>query len=1021
MALMDGFDENGIRVKKKTDPTSGLKTTGSGNGSQSGGGSFFDGLYGQAENNVAGMMSGEAYRPYRTQQNERFARAAKNLRAQTGGYNAPKVGQGGAVAAQQETEQNLLGAKTDMMLQQDQQEQAMRERGLNAFSGLQSDRIAANQEQRAQGTYEEERWRREWEDAILYNDPTNEQGLTRLQDIFEQKYGYRPDMQQLQDEREYVQAKRDQDVTQGDLNIESMRGALGDQKFNSVVSRINANASLKQINQEFPDLNLTRQEYMNMRQWSESGKWERGFEESVRQWQQTFDEDRSRYQDSEDWREIEAIAQYGSAQDVADAYFDLTGRQIDAQGISILRTQGLLANEAARIGVSAEMQGQLGKYINQGYSYDQIQALDLNGDGEPDFGNMSREDYDSMRTLYTISTTAGQLQNMATRMGIGMDQMTYLSDLINRGYTLDQINNMDLDGDGSPDTSMTQSQYDSIKTMYNQTIRAGNIANDAAAVNLSTAKYAQVTSLINSGYDLDEINSMDMDGDGQPDIQLNTSQFENIAERYNLSIRGLKNDLSSQEFASLKEKINSGATYEQAKQDNPNLTREQYNQMRETYALNLSSLEENLGATKFNNLMDRVNSGDTLESIKADYPDVNATQYNSLRERYVNELTGQELNLEGLRAQVGEQEWSAMTTMINGGASLSQIKERYPDSNISAYEYAQMQKVSPNEIRRYEFDQQWGLKDRELRIREDSEQSRQYWDSADRFSSWAMTHLPDRVGTIKTTLGDAKFNEAVQSIRVFGSQADAATIQSNAGFEDVSVAEVQQLIDWVQGGEKGLYPEDLYMEAAKWYEAKYGTEPNLENEDFKEWARGEYDAAHDSRLTNPIDASLHAINSSEELDASQKEVWRQVTQNPSTYGLKFSIGDDGSVSVEDPDTLGVSDIATMIAGGDYSEVGNIDWDSDRGKKIKARLKASPNVISGWGKKEENDETGFGSAVTWSNLENAKSNNKIVEDNGNFYTVQSSSAPEVTGDNPTYYTLKNVLTGETIKVTAKWKS
>jgi hypothetical protein len=194
--------------------------------------------YEQAQGLTEGMMSGAAYQPYRAQQQESFARAAKNLRAQQGAYNAPQIGQGAAVQAQQGVEQNIVEGLGETNRQMAMDEQAMKERGLSAFGDLQGER-------RTEETFQTGQWEKTWGDALLYNDPTSEQGLTTLQDMYEQRYGYRPDMKELQNEREYIRTKREQDVDSYEWEKEKWNKTFGldEKQFDEMTRQFNINTA----------------------------------------------------------------------------------------------------------------------------------------------------------------------------------------------------------------------------------------------------------------------------------------------------------------------------------------------------------------------------------------------------------------------------------------------------------------------------------------------------------------------------------------------------------------------------------------------------------------------------------------------------------------------------------------------------------------------------------------------------------------------------------------------------------
>lgn len=88
-------------------------------------------------NQVGDMISGKAYDPYKTESNEAFARAAQNLKAQAaGGFGAPRIGQGSAIRSQQGVEQDVMAGMSTNLLKQQQDQQAMKERGVGLGMNL---------------------------------------------------------------------------------------------------------------------------------------------------------------------------------------------------------------------------------------------------------------------------------------------------------------------------------------------------------------------------------------------------------------------------------------------------------------------------------------------------------------------------------------------------------------------------------------------------------------------------------------------------------------------------------------------------------------------------------------------------------------------------------------------------------------------------------------------------------------------------------------------------------------------
>lgn len=84
-------------------------------------------------------------------------------------------------------------------------------------------------------------------------------------------------MDQMKTYQNYVNTRNQQELTQGELAITSLKTKVGDEKWNSIQSRIASGASLAQVNSEFPGLNLTQDDFKNMYDATPLGErtWER--------------------------------------------------------------------------------------------------------------------------------------------------------------------------------------------------------------------------------------------------------------------------------------------------------------------------------------------------------------------------------------------------------------------------------------------------------------------------------------------------------------------------------------------------------------------------------------------------------------------------------------------------------------------------------------------------------------------------------------------------------------------------
>jgi hypothetical protein len=241
-----------------------------------------------------------------------------------------------------------------------------------------------------------------------------------------------------------------------------------------------------------------------------------------------------------------------------------------------------------------------------------------------------------------------------------------------------------------------------------------------------------------------------------------------------------------------------------------------------------------------------------------------------------------------------------------------------------------------------------GFTDRALKLTEASAEADNYWNGSDKFSSSVATHLDW-----------AKISKP-------------SDLDANPGALDEAVA---------------------------WYTAKYNKPPQDKNsETFKKWAVGEIQAASDSRLTNPYDATAHAIDSSTSLSADEKLIWKAALADPKTYGIDFVIetAADGTKTVKAGEST-TGSTAPVAGSAKDPNVVYVNSEND--------LTANP-ILNRSG------------ANTWESptLNSALSSGKKISVGGKMYTVTGKSKDKVWGENNSNYTLLGEDgTTKTIKV------
>jgi len=266
---------------------------------------------------------------------------------------------------------------------------------------------------------------------------------------------------------------------------------------------------------------------------------------------------------------------------------------------------------------------------------------------------------------------------------------------------------------------------------------------------------------------------------------------------------------------------------------------------------------------------------------------------------YTDPITGQavpgelsnaarELNLKGLTYALQEKElmgyWDAQKGYVAGtienmsNEQKAQAYSLYGGVNPTTGQYvkgtlqqAQDQATAALNLERDRLDKQYDIDNRQTQITEANEASRAYWDTATKFSTYAQTHLDlDASALTKANSFELFDKDRGVDVKITG---DKLTPPYN----DPSKFTLQ----------KTNYDVDLMSpemkEIQNWYKAKYGSLPNLSGkagDEFRTWAATEWKAATDSRLTNPIDASIYSINSSSLSTEDKKKMIALLTSTP---------------------------------------------------------------------------------------------------------------------------------------------
>ena len=196
-------------------------------------------------NEISSEISGAAYQPYETQAQEALARSAANIRANTGAQNAPNLGQGSANAAQEGAENNIMQNLSTNEVSMAQGEEATKQAGVNAYNQTASTAISEQQTQNS-------------EEQQAYTNAINAGDFTTAASIYNQMNpGQTLDATQLRTQQAAQNTLTQQQVSTGTLNLTA-------QQQTGVQSMINSGATLDQINQAYPGVNMSQTQYDSM-------------------------------------------------------------------------------------------------------------------------------------------------------------------------------------------------------------------------------------------------------------------------------------------------------------------------------------------------------------------------------------------------------------------------------------------------------------------------------------------------------------------------------------------------------------------------------------------------------------------------------------------------------------------------------------------------------------------------------------------------------------------------------------
>jgi len=553
--------------------------------------------------------------------------------------------------------------------------------------------------------------------------------------------------------------------------------------------------------------------------------------------------------------------------------------EVQAMGLAVDR--GSLENMALQRDMDAKTMANVIDSINKGATLATVNdqyGLDL-----------SYNEFYSIQKDYRLNTWAKEvgirgeeLQQEAVRYDMTSKEMADIIRDINQGATLQTINS-------TYGKTLSTEEYESIRENYElnrQAIQSGidaqEIKNLAMENNIAADKMAYIVRDIKDGVDIGTINR-------SYGTNYSYGDFMDLYNRINLADRAselqieiadiekqaLAHNLDADVMASVIRDINNGVSvdtvntrYDLAGTENE-LSYGEWNRIREQYSLDVSAkrlgyhaslleynaLENNIATEQMGNIISTIKNG--VEDADMLNQKLGLTGSEMLTQSDVDEIVGN-LQLEEHRrafnVQVDDAAYQSLLRKVHSGAPLSavegEIKSVFGEGADAREVWNGMYSSSSASLAEQELAleaQRLGYEGRRIRILEDTADAEKYWDQSNRTATFFQTHIKEE--------GES----------------------------------MEQYLDRTGGWEV----------LQDWYTAKTGVVIGTNNAKFRKWAVEEAAAAMDNRLTNPYDATLYQINTSD-LPQEAKDVWASMLQDPDVLAqiLGLEITDDGDVQVQ---------------------------------------------------------------------------------------------------------------------------
>ena len=773
---------------------------------------------------IGSQVSGAAYNPYKTASNDAMARAAANLRATTGTQFAPKLGQGSAVAAQDAVEQSALTGVSQNQIGLAQGEQAMKNQGIanfNSTGALGLNAMTSNQDQQ---------WK-SYQAALAAGD------FKTAADTYKAITGNTLSTDQLQLAQKNANTQTSQAITSGDITIAGMTAKLGTDKYNAIQNMVNTGATVDQINAQYGAGTLSQGQYDSMKAVSSTtlafntlaqndtltrlgivssekiafaglSQQDKTLAQSALQFNSQLDFNKSELAANLSEAEKNRIWQAAESSKAQAATQTIAGMQISSN------------KEIAQLQItSAQKLAADSNYLTQ-------QGIDIN--------KASVEGYTAADGTHVF----GSAEIAAQSLGL---QAKTVDNAAKEAFGYTDVNGVV--HTGSMDNA-TAAQQDQAKSLFGYTdangnhvagsleLQASSVAIQKQGMDLQTAQtkgYIDEKGVYHPGTMALAAEQSKQQGDQLYGYTAaDGTKIPGTAELAK-NMFGLQSDTLAMQKDEIKQKYNllnaedkraADALYgkDVVGADGKTIhyagSMEIQSDQLEIQKAGLSLTEAGLkGYDKTNADGTTTHVDGSLEIASQQFGLATKTYQDQHNEMFGYYDTDKKAWVPGKIDSMNEADKNAAYALYGD-----------PSKGIKgSVQIASETAATQNQIARDTFDKQYGAggyQDRLIKMQEDEADSKKYWDGSKKFETDLQTHLD--------------WN------------ADAS--------------------NW-----NPLTDKDLTASLDSWYMAKYGKDtPPAHDSSFIAWARTEVKAGTDKRLTNPIDQSIYAINSSTTLTSTEK-------------------------------------------------------------------------------------------------------------------------------------------------------